>query len=216
MSFRSESLADQVFAKLENDIILGVYARGEVLTELKLAEELGVSRTPIREALRRLEQEHLIEDVGKGSRVRGISKEDLMDIMDIRIRVEPLAAYHAACNITAEAADALKHILELQDFYAAKHDAEHMRQEDEDFHDAICRLCNRSMINDTLAPLHRKTRKYRKISVEDHKRQPDSVQEHWDIYNAIVAGDGNLAAELTAKHIEKAKKNMIERLSQNG
>ena len=55
--FRSTSLADQVFDKLENDIIFGIYPRGEILTELKLVEQLGVSRTPIREALRRLEQE---------------------------------------------------------------------------------------------------------------------------------------------------------------
>ena len=54
--FKSISLADQVFDRLENDIIQGVYAKGEILTELKLVEQLGVSRTPIREALRRLEQ----------------------------------------------------------------------------------------------------------------------------------------------------------------
>ena len=62
--FKSTSLADQVFDKLENDIIQGVYPKGEILTELKLVEQLGVSRTPIREALRRLEQERLIADTG--------------------------------------------------------------------------------------------------------------------------------------------------------
>ena len=71
--FKSTSLADQVFDKLENDIIQGVYPKGEVLTELKLAEQLGVSRTPIREALRRLEQERLIADSGKVSVVLGIT-----------------------------------------------------------------------------------------------------------------------------------------------
>ena len=60
--FKSISLADQVFEKLEDNIITGVYPRGEILTELKLVEQLGVSRTPIREALRRLEQERLIQD----------------------------------------------------------------------------------------------------------------------------------------------------------
>ena len=54
--FKTVSLADQVFEKLENDIIVGIYPRGEILTELKLVEQLGVSRTPIREALRRLER----------------------------------------------------------------------------------------------------------------------------------------------------------------
>ena len=90
--FKTVSLADQVFEKLENDIITGVYPRGEILTELKLVEALGVSRTPIREALRRLEQERLIAESGKGSVVLGITQDDLLDIMDIRQRVEGLAA----------------------------------------------------------------------------------------------------------------------------
>lgn len=66
------SLADQVFEHLENDILSGKYSRGESLTESKLSAELGVSRTPIREALRRLEQEHLIEESPKGMVVVGI------------------------------------------------------------------------------------------------------------------------------------------------
>ena len=77
--FKTTSLADQVFDKLENDIIQGHYPKGEILTELKLVEQLGVSRTPIREAMRRLEQEHLIEDAGKGSRVIGITEDDVKD-----------------------------------------------------------------------------------------------------------------------------------------
>ena len=216
MAFRTESLADRIFSKLENDIILGVYARGEIVTELGLAERLGVSRTPIREALRRLEQERLIEATGKGSLVRGISPEDVMDIMDIRIRVEPLTSYYAALNRTPEKIAELKHILELQEFYASKHDAEHMRQEDEDFHDVICSLCGRKVIYDTLIPLHRKTRLYRRISVESFPRQSVSVQEHWAIFNAIAAGDGDLAAKLTQEHLEKAKQSMIERLENHG
>ena len=98
--FKTVSLADQVFERLEDDIITGVYPRGEILTELKLVEVLGVSRTPIREALRRLEQERLIAESGKGSVVLGITQEDLMDIMDIRQRVEGLAAFYAAKRIT--------------------------------------------------------------------------------------------------------------------
>ena len=70
--FKTVSLADQVFEQLEDDIITGKYPRGELLTELKLVEQLGVSRTPIREALRRLEQENLIRDSGLcGSLCRG-------------------------------------------------------------------------------------------------------------------------------------------------
>ena len=101
-TFKSVSLADQVFERLENDIIQGVYAKGELLTELRLVEQLGVSRTPIREALRRLEQERLIEDAGKGSRVIGISEEDVIDIMSIRQDIEALATYYATVNMTPE------------------------------------------------------------------------------------------------------------------
>ena len=86
-SFKTASLADQVFEKLENDIIQGIYPKGEILTELKLVEQLGVSRTPIREALRRLEQERLIADAGKGSRVLGITEDDLLDIRSERAHV---------------------------------------------------------------------------------------------------------------------------------
>ena len=88
MEHRSVSIADQVFEKLEHDILSGEYARGEVLTETRLSEKLGVSRTPIREALRRLEQEHIIEMRSKGAVVIGISREDIDAIYEIRQRIE--------------------------------------------------------------------------------------------------------------------------------
>ena len=80
LDHKTVSLADQVFEHLETDILSGKYGRGEILTESKLSAELGVSRTPIREALRRLEQEHIIEETGKGSVVIGITDKDLEDI----------------------------------------------------------------------------------------------------------------------------------------
>ena len=188
-AFKSTSLADQVFERLENDIIQGVYPKGEILTELKLVEQLGVSRTPIREALRRLEQERLIADTGKGSLVLGITDDDLLDIMNIRERIEGLVAYYAAQNITPEGAAELKHLTDLQDFYYSKHDAEHLRQVDDQFHDAICRLSNRTVISDTLTPLHRKTRRYRRIAMEDWDRATRSTREHYAIYEAIANRD---------------------------
>ena len=129
--FRTVTLADQVFERLESDIIQGVYPRGEVLTELRLVEQLNVSRTPIREALRRLEQEHLIADTGKGSVVLGITAEDLVDIMDIRCKIEGLASYYAAKNASPEGLARLRHIMDLQEFYFEKRDAEHLREMDD-------------------------------------------------------------------------------------
>ncbi len=210
-TFKTVSLADQVFEKLENDIITGVYARGELLTEIKLVEALGVSRTPIREALRRLEQERLIAESGKGSVVLGITQEDLVDIMDIRERIEGLAAYYTTVNLTQEGRERLHTINQLQDFYYEKNDIENLRKVDDQFHDAIYELSGRTVIHDTLLPLHRKTQRYRRISIGDSTRLAHSVQEHRAIFEAIVSGDATTAERLTCEHIRNAKKSMIER-----
>lgn len=209
--FKTVSLADQVFERLENDIITGVYARGEVLTELRLVEQLGVSRTPIREALRRLEQERLIEDTGKGSLVLGITLQDLEDIMDIRLRVEPLAAYYAALNIDAEGIANLRQISELQDFYYSKEDVDRLRQMDDRFHDAIYELSGRTVLKDTLRPLHRKTQRYRKSSIATRDRQSASILEHKALWAAICAKDACAAEKASREHILHAKENMIAR-----
>lgn len=214
--FKSISLADQVFEKLEYDIIVGDYPRGEILTELKLVEQLGVSRTPIREALRRLEHERLIKDTGRGSVVLGITLEDLMDIMDIRQSVEGLAAYYAAKNITPEELTEIQRISELQDFYYSKKDVERLRQMDDKFHDSIYIMCKRAVICDTLRPLHRKTQRYRKLSITDNQRLADSIAEHKSILNAIGEGNAELAAKLATQHIIKAKEHMIARFDYHG
>ena len=209
-TFHTTSLADQVFEKLESDIIHGVYPRGEILTELKLVEQLGVSRTPIREALRRLEQERLIEDTGKGSVVLGITADDLLDIMNIREQIEGLAAYYACLNMTEEGIKELEHIMDLQDFYFSKWDVEHLRQADDKLHDAICELSGRTVIRDTLVPLHIKTRRYRKASMQDKNRAVQSLQEHHAILDALKSGNPENAKQTVSEHIAKAKKHMLE------
>lgn len=214
--FKTISLADQVFEKLENDIITGVYARGELLTELKLVETLGVSRTPIREALRRLEQERLIADSGKGSVVLGITLDDLVDIMDIRQRIEGLAAYYATKNLTPEGKEKLCAIKELQDFYYNRHDMENLRKIDDEFHDAIYELSGRAVIHDTLLPLHKKSQRFRRGVLDDAARKDKSIEEHKAICQAICDGDAEKAEELTRQHIINAKEAMIKRFQYNG
>ena len=214
--FKTVSLADQVFERLENDIITGLYPRGEVLTELKLVEQLGVSRTPIREALRRLEQERLIQETGKGSLVLGITVEDLMDIMAIRKRIEGLAAYHATIKMTKEGRKELTRINELQEFYFTKMDLDHLRQMDDLFHDTIYTLSGSTVIRDTLRPLHRQTQRYRKASIENPQRLAKSIEEHNAIFAAIISGKAELADQLVTEHIAKAEKNMVERFDYHG
>ena len=213
--FKTVSLADQIFEKLEDDIITGVYARGEILTELKLVEELGVSRTPIRDALRRLEHERLIQETGKGSVVLGITADDLIDIMDIRIRIEGLAASHAARSCTEEDAKQITALCDLQDYYYGKMDLDRLREVDDKFHDLIYDLNPRSIIRDTLVPLHKKTLRFRRISIADNSRVKKSVEEHRAIGKAIIDGDAELACKLMEEHIMNAKKNMIARLKTN-
>ncbi len=209
--FHTTSLADQVFEKLENDIILGVYPRGEILTELKLVEQLGVSRTPIREALRRLEQERLISDTAKGSIVLGITEDDLLDIMNIRVHIEALAAYYAALNGTEEEKREMKHLIDLQDFYYSKWDVDHLREVDDAFHDSIYLMSKHTVLKDTLIPLHRKTRRYRRIAMQDKERANQTLREHRQICDAICAADADLARQLLSMHIENAKIHILGR-----
>lgn len=199
--FKTSSLADQVYEQLENDIIQGVYPKGTMLTELKLVERLGVSRTPIREALRHLARERLIEDTGKGSMVLGISVEDMEDIMIIRERVEGIAAYHAAQNITAEEREAMDHLMQLQEFYFQQKDADRLRQIDDQFHESICSMSKRTVITDTLIPLTRKTRRYRRLSMDDWDWVAMARRDHEKIYQAIAAGDAEGARQATEEHI---------------
>ena len=208
---KTVSLADQVFEHLETDILSGKYQRGEILTEAKLCQELGVSRTPVREALRRLGQEHIIEESTKGSIVIGISERDLEDIFMIRESVEGLAAEVAAKSRTADQLNELRHTLELQEFYLSKMDSEQIKIMDNRFHELIYKSCGGITFYDTLEPLHKKIQKYRKAAVNNKSRATASVEEHKKIFEAIAAGDGESARKYTVKHIKNAHNHIIGR-----
>lgn len=206
---KTVSLADQVFEHLEKDILSGNYQRGDILTETKLSQELGVSRTPIREALRRLEQEHIIAESGKGCIVIGITDKDLKDIYEIRTALECLASAKAAKNRTEEQLSELKEALDLQEFYLKKGDAEQIKKMDNRFHNTIYSLSGSTVFCDTLIPLHKKIQKYRRASVENRSRAVESVKEHRKIYEAIAAGDIDAAQKYTTEHIRNAYNHII-------
>ena len=96
------SLADQVFERLEGEILGGKYQQGDILTESRLTEDLGVSRTPVREALRRLEQEHIVELSPRGIVILGVTEKDIQDIYAVRMEIEGMAAARAAESDNAE------------------------------------------------------------------------------------------------------------------
>ena len=113
---RTGLLRSKVFSQIEDAILTGKYAPGDGLTEMRLSEEMKVSRTPIREALRQLELEGLVEYVpSKGIVVTGIAWQDIEDIYEIRMRIEGLAASRAAENITDEELKELKDVVDLTD-----------------------------------------------------------------------------------------------------
>lgn len=210
MEHKTVSLADQVFEHLETDILSGKYQKGEVLTEMKLTAELGVSRTPVREALRRLQAEHLIEESAKGMVVMGISKQDLEDIFEIRAHLEGLTAHMAADRITPEQLKELKDVVDLQEFWVNKGDPDHIKGLDSRFHELVYKFSGSMIFFDTLIPLHKKTQKYRRVSVENRNRAERSMIEHRAVYDAIAARDGALAEKLLVEHIRNAAAHILQ------
>lgn len=205
------SLSDKVFDALENEILTGVLERGETLSENKISARLGVSRTPVREALQRLEQEGLVKtEPGKGAVVLGISQGDLLDIYEIRIRIEGLAARYAARNITDEQAKEMRDVVELQEFFAAKGDSQNVRDLDSKFHSMIYKFCTSRILTDTLTSLHHRIERFRRMSVEMGGRGSLSVVEHREIVDALASHDEDKAEELLIAHIKNAR----DRLSQ--
>ena len=211
VEYKTVSLADQVFERLEAEILSGKYQRGEVVTELQLCAELGVSRTPVREALRRLSQEHLIEDSPRGTVVLGVVRKDFEDMCAIRLRIEGLAVRGFIDNLTDDSLRQLREAVEFQEFYLNKSDPDHIKAMDSRFHELIYQNCGSAILCDTLSPLHKKVQKFRRLSIEQSGRAETSVKEHRAIYEAIAAKDADLAERLMNEHIGNAMQTIIEK-----
>ena len=211
LEHRTVSLADQVFERLETDILTGRYAQDEILTETRLSEDMGVSRTPIREALRRLEQEHLIKMTGKGITVIGVTDKDLFDIYTIRMRLEGLAAAYAAERANGENLAPLREALELQEYYVMRHDADRIKLMDSRFHEELYRLSGSNALYDTLFPLHNRVQKFRRAAVQNSGRAEMSLAEHRRIFTCIEAGDANGAELAMQAHVEHAMQILLNR-----
>ena len=204
MDYKTVSLSDQVFEHLESNILSGVYERGQIITELQLCSELGVSRTPIREALRRLFQEHLIEDTPRGTMVLGITPKDFRDMSEIRLRIEELAVRGFVKHASADDLKALNEAVDFQEFYLARGDVDQLKSLDGRFHEIIYAGCGSMILRDTLSPLHKKIQQYRRNALRTPERATHSVKEHRQILEAILQRDADLAAERMQQHIEHA------------
>ena len=204
------SLEEKVYHSLEEQILSGQLKAGEALTEVKLAKSLGVSRTPVREALQRLGREGLIRLIpNKGAVVVGISEQDLIDIYTIRMRLEGLAARIAAENSDEELCKSLNENVELTSFYMKKGNIEKLKDLDSDFHDIIYRSCKSRMLGKTLSELHRYITSYRKLSLSAQGRLEKSLDEHKEICEAIEKGDAASADSLMSEHVKRALENLL-------
>lgn len=203
------SLADSVFEKIEDGILSGTFKPGETFTESALSKLFGVSRTPIREAIRKLEQEELIRITTKGVEILGVDLQDIEDIYEIRGRLEGLAAKRCAKVIDENQLSSLRDIIDLQEFYTSKGHSDKIKDTDSQFHEMIYAICGSTVYSSVLSMLHRRIRKYRKLSIQNPERAKNAVVEHRQIFEALCAHDGELAESLTAQHIKNAHDNII-------
>lgn len=201
----NQSLGVLLYDSMKQKIIDGGYQNGESLIEQKLSLEYGVSRTPIREALHRLEREGLVRIVpNKGAVVSGVTESEIGDVYNIRMRIESMAAYLAAENRTEEQLKELEEAVELFEFYVAKGNDGQMSETDFRFHDVIYAASHSRPIQNILSGLHNYIKRVRRKSLSIPGRAQSALAEHKGILEAIRARDGFRAQELTYQHIRNA------------
>ena len=205
------SLRGRVFHKIREDILNGRYKVKEELREVAIGEEMGVSRTPVREAFRQLELEGLIQIVpNKGAYVTGITAKDVKDIYMMRSLLEGLCARWATENITKEQMEEMEENIFLSEFHAAKGHTEQMAELDSRFHEIMYEACNSKMLEHALKDYHQYVLRVRRKTLSSQKRSTASNEEHRRIMEAIKAGDADLAETLANKHMLNAYDNMVK------
>lgn len=209
METQKTSLRDQVFHKLRKAILNGNYQPGDELVENTLGKELGVSRTPVREAIRQLELEGLVELIpNKGAVVRGISAKDMEDIFSIRSRLEGLCAGWAAIHRTEEELEKMEEIVYMSRYHAGKEHYDQVLELDTRFHELMYEASHSRILAHTLIDFHQYVQKARKISITSRTRSRKSNEEHGMILEAIRAQNVARAETLATQHILNTIKNL--------
>lgn len=208
-------LRDVVFNTLRRAILKGELKPGERLMEIALAERLGVSRTPIREAMRKLELEGLVVMIPRrGAQVANITEKDLNDVLEVRITLEQMAI-EKACKLMTEE--------QLSSLYLAAKEFEHMLPEgnlvalaeaDEAFHDIIYKASDNARLIQVVNNLREQIYRYRVEYLKEEEVRHDLINEHVEMYNAIKAHDVEKAKELTFAHIENQRKAIVATISE--
>lgn len=208
MSTENTSLSGRVFATLREDILNGKYNENEELREIAIGNELGVSRTPVREAIRQLELEGLVQIIpNKGAYVKGITPKDVKDIYMIRTSLEGMCARLACENITEEQLEELEENIYLATFHASKGHMDQLADLDNRFHHILYEACDSKMLQKLLEDFHHYVIRIRRKTLSTD-RGVISNEEHKAIMEAIKSKNGKLAEELAIRHINNAYENI--------
>ena len=205
------SLRGRVFGKLREDILNGKYQEHEELKEVAIGEEMGVSRTPVREAFRQLELEGLIQIIpNRGAYVTGISSKDVRDIYMIRSRLEGLCARWATDHITKEQLEEMEENVYLAEYHAARGHLEQITELDNRFHEILYAACDSKMLEHLLKDFHQYVSRIRQKTLSSNVRGNESNEEHTKLMEAIKAGNADEAEQVAHMHIMNAYENMVK------
>jgi DNA-binding GntR family transcriptional regulator len=205
VKYKSMSLASQVYERLQTDILTEVYKRGEIISENRLTTELGVSRTPIREAMSKLAEEGLIMDSPVGTVVVGVSDDDVDDYYEVRRRIEGMVCGRTAIRVNQETLDALQDIVDMQELYNTKGDTQKLQELDYNFHKIIYASCGSRVLSSLLRGLHKRIMRYRRANLQYMPdRTEDSIAEHRAILEALKIHDAEKAEDLMTEHVENS------------
>ena len=203
------SLRGQVFHAIREDILKGRYKEDDELRETTLGKELGVSRTPVREALRQLELEGLVKIIpNRGAFVTGISEKDVRDIYMVRSVLEGLCVQMAAEHMTKERIDELEEVLLLAEYYLEKGNMEQLTELDGKFHQILYTASESRILEHVLSDFHKYVQLARRNSVKTESRAQKSLEEHREILEALKENDAEKAEKLANTHILNVMKNL--------
>ena len=199
------SLTEKVYQNLRSDILSGTFRDQEELRENALAKVYGVSRTPVREAIRQVALEGLVDTIpNRGAYVHNIHGKDVKDVYAIRSLLEGLAARWAVENITDEQIEAMEEVLYMSEYYRKKELWEQVYKCDNKFHDLMYAASGSHLLEHMLRTFHEYVQQVRKSALQDEKRAKSSFEEHGAILDAIKKGQADAAADLAKQHIDNA------------
>lgn len=206
-------LRDVVFNTLRRAILEGTLKPGERLMEVHLAQKLGVSRTPIREAVHKLEQEGLVVVIPRrGAQVAQITEKSLKDVLEVRRSLDMLIAELACERIDEEKVAALKEAADVfkvaceRDDVNANADTTALARADVMFHDILMESTGNTRLKSMVNNLAEQMYRYRFVYLKDASNHKKLIREHLDIYEAIVLRDKEKAREAARIHIDNQEK----------